>query len=135
MSLDSTLPAVATSVCDRIQMDNSGLRRRKDPHSDHIRTFSEWTPSLRNVTTLRTTSLNRIISVIFVMLTAASLLHSSGADADLLRVKYSDIFFYNITDNEYSLASAISSLICAVLVGGGRDGNDRGKRLLWVNFC
>ena len=99
MPLDTTPPPpLDISVCDKIQMDNSGLRRRRDPHSDHIRTFSEWTPSLRNITTLRTTSLNRIISVIFVILTAASLLHSSGADPDLLRVS-TVIYSLNITDN------------------------------------
>ena len=90
MSLDTTPSSLLdTSFCDKNQMDNSGLRRRRrtDVYSDHIRTLSEWTPpSLRLVTTLRMTSLNRIISVIFVMLTAASLLHSSRADPDLLRV-------------------------------------------------
>ena len=68
-------------------MDSSGLRRR-DPYLDHIRTFDEWTLSLRNVTTLRNTSLNRIISVIFILLTAASLLHSAKADPDLLKVSF-----------------------------------------------
>ena len=106
MSLDTTPPPLDTSLCDKIQMDNSGLRRRRDPHSDNIRTFSEWTPSLRNVTALRTTPLNRIISVIFVILTAASLLHSSGADPDLLKVSaLINWFIVTCADNKYSLAN------------------------------
>ena len=63
MSLDTT--QLDAFCCDRIQMDSSGLRQR-DPYLDHIRTFDEWTLSLRNVTTLRDTSLNRIISVICI---------------------------------------------------------------------
>ena len=113
MSLNTTPPPpLDTSLCDKIQMDNSGLRRRRDPHSDHIRTLSEWTPSLRNVAALRTTSLNRIISVIFVILTAASLLHSSGADPDLLKVSaLVYCFIVTCTHNEYSLLGTLTSTL------------------------